>query len=38
MEGSIQSVKSGASAEFAIDPAQVRLVKDKKDLVMFPLP
>ena len=34
--GSIQSVKSGVSAEFAIDPAQVRLVKDKKDLVAGP--
>ncbi len=34
--GSIQSVKSGSSAEFAIDQTQVRLVKDKKDLVTVP--
>ena len=34
--GSIQSVKSGTSAEFAIEQAQVRLIKDKKDLVIIP--
>jgi hypothetical protein len=34
--GSVQSMKSGASAELAIDPAQVRLVKDKKELVAIP--
>ena len=34
--GSIQSVKSGASAEFAIEQTQVRLIKNKKDLVTVP--
>ena len=34
--GSIQSVKSGSSAEFAIEQTQVRLVKDKKDLIAIP--
>lgn len=34
--GSVQSVKSGASAELVIDPSQIRLVKDKKELVAIP--
>jgi hypothetical protein len=34
--GSIQSVKSGSSADFAIEQTQVRLVKDKKDQIAIP--
>ncbi len=34
--GSVQSVKSGSSAEFAIEQTQVRLVKDKKDQIAIP--
>ena len=34
--GSVQSLKSGASAGLVIDPTQIRLIKDKKDLVVVP--
>ena len=34
--GSVQSLKSGTSAGLAIDPTQIRPVKDKKDVVTIP--
>jgi|SRR5579862_5444372 len=34
--GSIQAMKTGSSAELAIEPTQIRLVHDRKDLVAIP--
>ncbi len=34
--GSIQSIKSGSSAGLTIEPTQIRLIKDKKDVVVVP--
>jgi hypothetical protein len=34
--GTVSTLKSGASAELAIEPAQIRLVKNKKDIVAIP--
>ena len=34
--GSVQSIKSGSSAGLTIEPTQIRLVQDKKDVAVVP--